>query len=597
MKVRRFERKSESGIALVYAVFGTLAVASMASIMFTMAGVSDRRADLTRGSSQARFLADGALNVVVKELQGALAAWDTPPTAGTMSVAGVDVQYSVEVLGPQVQTVARDGVVNLVQPFEVEAVAVVDEVVVRSHRIVNARWTPLFQFAVFYNDDLEIHAGPDMTLRGRVHSNSGIYIGGGQTITLDTNYVHAVDGIFRWSKRAQLPTHGSVDIRRWVENPFDANEPSEFELMLSATQFPADSISGYDSAFRQGYDDDGNGDFFGANDWLPFMLGAKDLWGPPAGYLGEPGHTVMTGSHGVTEAVTPPLESIQMYDQTEGGSYTLDPVTRDWNFVGAGNGTHDRGYYYDNAGLAVVVDPATRTFEVFDGLGNEITPFVSDAVTLTSVPDMRQSAGGNERVPAVQIDMGALAQTSYFPSNGLVFAAHGIMGEGAAAGGVVLTNGAELAGALTVVSPGSVYVQGDYNVVDKKGAAVIGDAVNLLSNSWDGTKAPGTLPVATETTYNFAMLTGSYETTSGRYNGGLENLPRFHENWNNVACNIAGSFVNLYDSQFATGDWMYGGDRYTAPIRNWQYDSDFNSLSALPPFTPMAVNSAPVVTW
>ena len=55
--------------------------------------------------------------------------------------------------------------------------------------------------------------------------------------------------------------------------------------------------------------------------------------------------------------------------------------------------------------------------------------------------------------------------------------------------------------------------------------------------------------------------------------------------------------MNIYDSQHATGDWRYGSDRYTAPIRNWQYDESFNSLGGLPPFTPMAVTAAPIVSW
>ena len=34
---------------------------------------------------------------------------------------------------------------------------------------------PLFQFAIFYNVDLEIEPGPNMTVTGRVHSNANIY--------------------------------------------------------------------------------------------------------------------------------------------------------------------------------------------------------------------------------------------------------------------------------------------------------------------------------------------------------------------------------------------------------------------------------------
>ena len=138
-----------------------------------------------------------------------------------------------------------------------------------------------------------------------------------------------------------------------------------------------------------------------------------------------------------------------------------------------------------------------------------------------------------------------------------------------------------------------MYVHGDYNTVDKKGAAVIGDAINLLSNSWDGTKS-GSLPNASETTFNFAMITGSYESVPNRYNGGLENLPRFHEK--GPVCPATSRLLREHLRQPARHRRLaLRSDRYTAPIRNWEYDESFNSLGGLPPFTPMAVSAAPVV--
>ena len=597
LKRTRAGAASRRGVALIYAVFGSFVVASMVSIMFTMAGVSDRQAAVQNGQTRARYLAEGALRVVAKELQTELANWDSPTLSGTKVVGGEDVEYTVTALGEQVTVTGPSGISNLVQPFELETRVRVDGVRERAHRIVNATWTPLFQFAVFYNSDLEIHAGPNMTLRGRVHSNRDMYLGGGNTITMDTNYVHAVGGIYRYSKRNGTAAGGNVDIRRWVANPFDGSEPSEFERMLSRAQLPVSSLSGYDSNFRDGIDLDGDGFFTGSGEWLPFEFGATELWSQPSGYTEGSGQTVMTGQHGVEEAVTPPIGSIQMYESVEGGSYEYNPRSGEYSFVGPGLGDHDRGFYFDNAGLSVVADSSGYGFTVYDGDGNDVTMEVADAVTLSSVPDMRQSNSGSTDVQTIEIDLALLADSGYFPENGLVYAAHESLGTGTDASGLMLTNGSELASSLTVVSPSSVYVQGDYNVVNKQGASIIGDAVNLLSNSWDGNKSPGSLPGASETTFNFAMVTGSYETESGRYSGGLENLPRFHENWSGVPCNISGSFVNLFDSQYATGDWRYGSDRYRAPIRAWEYDDDFNDLASLPPFTPMAVETVDVVAW
>jgi len=43
---------------------------------------------------------------------------------------------------------------------------------------IKNRLIPLFQFAAFYKDDLEIFPGADMTLNGPVHTNADLYIGG-----------------------------------------------------------------------------------------------------------------------------------------------------------------------------------------------------------------------------------------------------------------------------------------------------------------------------------------------------------------------------------------------------------------------------------
>jgi hypothetical protein len=435
-----------------------------------------------------------------------------------------------------------------------------------------------------------------MRLGGRVHTNGNMYLGSGATLTIDTNYVRAVGDIYR-RRKENSDSNGTVEIRKWVANPFDPSQPSEFFRMNSRSQMGSVvTPSGYDSAFINGFDNNGDGDFWDTGDWLPFGPGALEYWGPPSGYSGT-GHTVMTGEHGIMEAMTPGSGSIAMYEAMEGGSYSLDTMTGEYEYVGPGLGSHDRGYYHENAGLSIIVAEDGLSFTAYDPNGNDVTSSVSGAVTLISVPDMRQSSSQPTRVRTVQIDVALLNASGQFPVNGLLYAAHYGTGTGVQAKGLMLKNGSELYAPLTAVCEGSIYVQGDYNTTNKKGAAVIGDAVSLLSNSWTGNKQPGQLPGATATTFNCAMVTGNYATSSSNYNGGLENLPRFHENWNNVPCNIRGSFVNMYESQYATGSWVYGGDRYTAPVRNWTYDPAFNNVANLPPFTPMAVSVVSVVSW
>ena len=117
-----------------------------------------------------------------------------------------------------------------------------------------------------------------------------------------------------------------------------------------------------------------------------------------------------------------------------------------------------------------------RAGELLDGL-------VVNSDRMRANLDMTYGLVLAEAAMVARIALELLAATGHFPANGLVYASHELLGEGTDAGGLMLTGGAELAQSLTVASSGPVYVQGDYNVTDKKSAAVIGDAVNLLSNA------------------------------------------------------------------------------------------------------------------
>ncbi len=154
-------------------------------------------------------------------------------------------------------------------------------------------------------------------------------------------------------------------------------------------------------------------------------------------------------------------------------------------------------------------------------------------------------------------------------------------------------------GGLTVVSNDPVYIQGSYNTVSRKPSAVFGDALNLLSNSWNDANSTNSLSsrVASDTTVNAAFIVGINETVGTQYNGGLENYPRLHEKWTGKTLQVTGSFVSLWNSQIATGNWVYGGVQYTAPNRIWNYDASFTSGTNLPPFTPWAVEITTGAWW
>jgi len=448
---------------------------------------------------------------------------------------------------------------------------------------------------VFYTNDLEILPGPSMTLGGRVHSNGDMYIGCGNTLTVDTNYRRAVGNVYRVRKNDPTESKGTVEIRKWVLDPYDPLEPEEYVTLNSISQMDALGVpteSGYDSNFTEGYDAEGDGEYDGPDDWLPFALGALDYWKQPDGYVIGAGNTLLTGEHGIQEAVTPRIGSISMFEEMDGGDHEWDDILEEYVEVPTGTGTHNKGFFHQNADL-VIIARDDGSWTAVDADGFDVSGDLLGAVTTKEIYDGRQ--GGYVQV--TEVGIAQLSASGHYPDNGLLYAASYGNGEGTDLKGVKLVNGAELSAPLTTVSEGAVYVQGDFNSTNKKGAAAIADAVNLLSNSWNDSKTPGSLPAASDTTFNLAFITGNYETVGSTYNGGLENLPRFHESWSNKNCFLKGSFVNTWYSQYGTGQWVYGSDRYKAPKRKWSYDEDFTNVANLPPFTPMAVSAHDVAVW
>ncbi len=606
MKIRIVKGpRRRRGVALLYAVSSAFVAAGMVTLMLGTALAGDKTANVQKSTTRSNFLAAGALESAKKTVQESIANWATMPSSGTVDIGGETATYTVRQTGFSRTVADTAGIQTIETGYEIRAEAGANGAPAQAHRVVNSLATPLFQFAVFYDSDLEILPGPSMAISGRVHTNQNLYLGSNATLRLNTNYVHAVGSIFRNRKDNPNASTGSVLIREWVANPWNLAEPANYYSMWSKSQLAAlgiTSIGGFDSNFTTGWDADVNGDYTDSGDLLPFGPGALAYWDEPTGYSGGSGNTVQTGEHDLGEAVVPQIGSIKKYEEHDGGDYIYDAATSAYTPVAAGSGTHSKGYYHDNADLQILVNLTGTSFTALNSAGTDITAFVTSAVTLGTIYDARQANGASGVTKVVKINVGALEATGKFPANGLIYASHNGSATGTNAKGVQLTNGSLLPAKLTVASEDPIYIQGDYNTgsstVTQKGAAVIGDAVNLLSNTWSNSKTSTSgLPTATSTTYNVAIIAGNNNSSVGSYNGGLENLPRFHENWSGKNCTIKGAMVNTWNSEHATAPWVYGGNRYQAPNRVWSYNTAFNTVTNLPPFTPMAVSARDIVTW
>ncbi|ANV85914.1 hypothetical protein AWQ21_15410 (plasmid) [Picosynechococcus sp. PCC 7003] len=161
---------------------------------------------------------------------------------------------------------------------------------------------------------------------------------------------------------------------------------------------------------------------------------------------------------------------------------------------------------------------------------------------------------------------------------------------------------------LTFASDQAVYVQGNYNTVNKQPASVLADSLNVLSEACrnqdglvnkssgrgcnpDINDPGGNKANAVNTEINSAFLANTDITNSAAtsgYNGGLENYPRFSENWGGRTLRYRGSFVSLGTPRHVSGTWS--NQLYGAPNRDWEYDMSFNEYGALPPLSPRFIH-------
>jgi hypothetical protein len=511
--VIRTNRSRENGTVLILVLMLSIVVTlTLASAVISTTAIS-RQSRFELEQAEAMALAEGVTEVVQKDILTKIANFESFASTGTVTIDAVPHDYTVVPIGGSVTRLDTDGVSMAIQPYKISATVNAEIGSSTISRVVDLTMTPIFQYMIFSQGDLEILPGPDMTLEGRVHSNGSIYVGtgGSSTLTVDTDYFHATGDILRKRKNDGTDTDGNIKIKVFGESSYNLMDRGE------------------DSANAK---------------WLSL---AQDTWKG----------TVQTGASGVREVSVPNVKSIKAFDPKTGA----------------------KGYYHANASLVLIDGKA------YDKGGAPVS-LPAGTISEKKMYDAREG----KNVTVTEVNIGLLNSSGSFPANGLVYA-YRTDATSSQPNGIRLTNGAELKAPLTVVSEDPVYIRGDYNTKESKGSAVISDAVNLLSNSWDDSKVYGKLPSATETSYVVAMVTGNVPTPDGggSYSGGFENLPRFHENWSGVTAKIRGAFINIYDSEKAKSPWKYGDDVYTAPNRDWRFDKNLKDMSKLPPFTPSAV--------
>jgi len=384
---------------------------------------------------------------------------------------------------------------------------------------------PIFQWAMFSSGDLEISCGKPFTVTGPVHSNQKIYVEPDNSLTFLTDVTAVGDILFQRSPLdSRVPPSGSVT----YEGGKTSHVPA-LTIPIGLTNTP--------TAVREIIEPPPGGED-------PTSLLGR------ARYYNQVDLVITVTSGGITV-------TSGRYDNF---SHTVTN-TEVALFVSTTNSFRDER----EGKLVLPIDINIGVFRVWSATNGSIRPLLgSRDVSSIYVWDQRP-----------------------FTSSTL--------------SGVRVVNGAALPSrGLTVATGSPLYVYGDFNSPNPGStntsgtlpASLVGDALTVLSDGWDDTRSllPGVSGFAGRatifsTTVNAAILAGAVDTTQDHYSGGMENFPRFLEDWSRATFTYNGSMVKMFPSLYATNAW---GKNYVykPPTRNWTYDRNFDSPTKLPPLTP-----------
>ncbi len=545
---------NEKGIVFISAL-AILAVLTLLGVVAVTSTTTDIKISSNyKKSKQAFYAAESGVEFKYNQLKTLLNR-TTGNSLQLDSIAGLDMEgYTFNDIGTYTPTTTGTmttgnftGLTSLGQTYTITSTASLTGTNTAKAQVtllVDDNLIPLFQFAVFYEDDLEILPGQDMTISGsRIHSNSDIYFAAEASKTLSIDSITSSAGnIFNYRKDYPLSTMtGTVEFK-------DGSGVYQSMAGLDSTSVSPDWHS--ESLLRW----DGN---------------------------------VKSQEHGINQLNLPLPESNTAIDIIKPGD-TLDP---------AGSSESQElleGRYYWKAGLRIINGQAYDK----DGTIVDLTDGGTNPNPLSNETFYDQREGKDVTITTVDVTkLQTSSNATTALNNAPITGEPGILyiQESAADTGVRLINGdtldtdpSKLPNGFTVASENPVYVQGDYNVANNP-ASIAADAITILSNDWNDSNSntsskPLSSRIASNSTFNAAIITGHVETTVGsQYSGGLENFPRFLENWSSATLTYSGSLVSLWQSAQATGNWAYGGNVYTAPTRNWSYGIDINNL---PPGTP-----------
>ena len=466
---------------------------------------------------------------------------------------------------------------------------------------------PLFQFAVFYNMDLEIDPGQAMNVKGAVWSNGGIWSG-----TPNVTYSSMVGAVGQVNLTANDPfctakTDGGTPIGNFAIPPTSGNDritmpigtnndPAAVAALIALP--PTNYALGTLNAFST------NGQIFFANEadlyLTNFSNGTNRGSYPPRGsnmvlYYQDVNLPTDTNCY----MTNLPYDFFIITNKAKTNIFTtnflcsststnVNTVSNVWY---AGYSWISNVVFYDwregwNSGKPKAVQAVQLDIQQFN-------IWLTNSTSLSngcSVWNGKCNTDKSHAIDSIYVYNGVLSTGTTLPAVRVI-------------NGIMLPTQTAPKG-FTVATMMPLYVYGDYNAKTPSGsslgkntttytwpAGLIGDSITILSDNWNDS-ITNKLPTPTTTTVNAAMVEGIVRSTNASpvspgYSGGLENFLRLLENWSqSIPLWYNGSIVVMFPSQIATNYQIPTGNYYGAPARNWAFDTNFAVQVGLPPLTP-----------
>lgn len=426
-----------------------------------------------------------------------------------------------------------------------------------------SRLIPLFQFAAFYNKDLEVIFGRPTTLSGPVHSNYDLYLNANTSLAI-SGQVSTAKNLYRGKKENNICNSKSVTVidptnplnlipncpHRTLIKPSDiTNHNGMIQINVSPAEVPMPEE--FDPLAGKLY-------WEKADLRLVLRMNAADSNKDTT--HSASGIEIRNSDDTVDAALTAKLNACV-------GSIGGKVVAYSNSFYNHRESKYMSLLEVDLQGLFSCI-----YFNNLFGAGKNLSDTSEGGIVLyLTVDGSTESALPNKygfRIRnASQLQAGAI--------------------------------GADKVVGLSIVSDQAAYLAGNYNSINKIPAAVMADSLNILSNNWDLTDTNSIKKLmsrlANDTIINAAFLsgtdtTGGFEGSAGQngeYAGGLQDYPRLHENWSSDTLTYRGSFVSLNNPRHVNGPWA--DQSYNPPKRDWDFDTSFNNVANLPPLTPRFV--------